>query len=157
MKLLFKERIFSWLDSYDVYDENKNTVFTVKGVLAFKHCFKVYDANGAEIGIIREKILTFLRPRFDLIINGAEAGSIIKEISFLKPRFTLDFHNWRVQGNWLEWNYQIQSPEGEVAVINKRIFSLTDVYEIDVHDPKDALPALMVVIAIDAVKCSQND
>ena len=29
MKLLFKQRFFSWLDSYDIYDEAGNTVFTV--------------------------------------------------------------------------------------------------------------------------------
>ena len=156
MKLLFKQRLFSWLDSYDIYDENRNTIFTVKGVLAFKHCFKVYDADGNEVGTIREKVLTFLRPRFDLEIRGVEAGSIVKEISLFKPRFTLEFRNWRVQGDWLQWNYRILSPDGVVAAISKRVLSWSDTYEIDVPNPDDALEALMVVIAIDAVKCTQN-
>ena len=30
MKLLFKQRMFSWFDSYDIYDENENTVYVVK-------------------------------------------------------------------------------------------------------------------------------
>ena len=30
MKLLFRQRFFSWFDSYDIYDENENTVYTVK-------------------------------------------------------------------------------------------------------------------------------
>ena len=30
MKLLFKQRLFSWLDSYDIYDENEQTVYVVK-------------------------------------------------------------------------------------------------------------------------------
>ena len=30
MKLLFKQRFFSWFDSYDIYDEAGNTVFTVE-------------------------------------------------------------------------------------------------------------------------------
>ena len=29
MRLLFKQRFFSWFDSYDIYDEDGNTVFTV--------------------------------------------------------------------------------------------------------------------------------
>ena len=29
MKLLFKQRFFSWLDSYDIYDEMGNTVFPI--------------------------------------------------------------------------------------------------------------------------------
>lgn len=31
MKLLFKQRMFSWFDSYDIYDEQGIPVFTVKG------------------------------------------------------------------------------------------------------------------------------
>mgnify|MGYP000093233609 CR=1 FL=1 len=30
MKLLFKQRLFSWFDSYDIYDEHENTVYTVR-------------------------------------------------------------------------------------------------------------------------------
>ena len=33
MKLLFKQRMFSWFDSYDIYDEDGNTFFTVEGKL----------------------------------------------------------------------------------------------------------------------------
>lgn len=156
MKLLFKQRLFAWLDSYDIFDENQNTVFTVKGVLAFKHCFKIYDAGGKEVGMIREKVLTFLCPRFDLIIDGTEAESIVKEFTFFKPKFTLEFRNWQVEGDWLQWNYQIQSPDGTIAVITKQLFNWTDTYEINVTDPADALAALMVVVAIDAVKCTQK-
>ena len=29
MRLLFKQRFFSWFDSYDIYDDNGATVFTV--------------------------------------------------------------------------------------------------------------------------------
>lgn len=37
MRLLFKQRLFSWFDSYDIFDENNNVVFTVKGQLAWGH------------------------------------------------------------------------------------------------------------------------
>jgi uncharacterized protein YxjI len=30
MKLLFKQRFFSWFDSYDIYNESGETVYTVK-------------------------------------------------------------------------------------------------------------------------------
>ena len=49
MKLLFKQRFFSWLDSYDIFDEAGNTVYTVKGQLAWGHCLKIFDANGYEV------------------------------------------------------------------------------------------------------------
>ena len=44
MKLLFKQRMFSWFDSYDIYDENGNTVYTVEGRLAWGHRLIIYNA-----------------------------------------------------------------------------------------------------------------
>lgn len=35
MRLWFKQRFFSWFDSYDIYDEDGNTVYTVEGQLAW--------------------------------------------------------------------------------------------------------------------------
>lgn len=31
MRMYFKQRLFSWFDSYDIYDEAGNTLYTVKG------------------------------------------------------------------------------------------------------------------------------
>ena len=43
-----------------------------------------------------------------------------------------------------------------VASASKQLFNFTDTYVIEVEDEKDALYALMVVLAIDAEKCSRN-
>lgn len=37
MKLLFKQRFFSWFDSYDIYDESGATRYVVKGQLSWGH------------------------------------------------------------------------------------------------------------------------
>lgn len=37
MKLLFKQRMFTWFDSYDIYDEAGHTVYTVEGKLSWGH------------------------------------------------------------------------------------------------------------------------
>ena len=63
MKLLFRQRFFSWFDSYDIYDEDGNTVYVVKGQLSWGHCLKVFDASGQELGTVKEKILTWLPKR----------------------------------------------------------------------------------------------
>lgn len=47
-------------------------------------------------------------------------------------------------------------PDQEVAVVSKELFNWTDTYSIDVYNPQDALYALMLVLAIDAEKCSRN-
>ena len=157
MKLLFKQRFFSWFDSYDIYDEAGNTLYTVKGQLAWGHLLRVYDAYGNEVGCVKEKVLTWL-PKFEMYLGGAYAGCIRKEFSFFTPRFTVEYNGWQVEGNWLEWNYAIINGAGyQVASVSKEIWNWTDTYVIDVPDPRDALCALMLVLAIDAEKCSRRD
>ena len=47
MRLLFKQRLFSWFDSYDIYDEDGNTVYTVKGQLSWGHlCNRCEQSTG---------------------------------------------------------------------------------------------------------------
>ncbi len=156
MKLLFKERLFSWFDSYDIYNEAGETVYTVKGQLAWGHCLKIFDAAGLEIGTVKERVLTWL-PKFELYLGERYVGCITKEFTFFKPKFSIDCNGWRVEGDWFEWDYSILTEEGqEAAVVTKEIWKWTDTYVIDVLNPEDALCALMVVLAIDAEKCSRG-
>lgn len=61
MKLLFKQRLFSWFDSYDIYDEQGSVVYVVKGQLSWGHCLQISDQMGTPLGTVKEKVLTFLR------------------------------------------------------------------------------------------------
>ena len=157
MKLLFRQRAFSWFDSYDIYDENENTVYVVKGQLSWGHCLKIYDPEEQqELGTVKEEILTWL-PKFEMYLEETYVGCIRKEFSFFHPRFTLDCNGWSVEGAIMEWDYQILDENGAlVATVSKELLRLTDTYIIDVANPDHALLALMVVLAIDAEKCSRN-
>ena len=157
MKLLFKQRLFSWFDKYDIYDEAGNTVYTVKGELAWGHLLRIYDANGKEVGSVKEHIFSFL-PKFEMYLGDDYIGSIHKEFSFFKPRFNIDYNGWQVDGDWFEWDYSVlDASGGSVASVSKELLNWADTYVIDVYDPKDALCALMLVLAIDAEKCSRNN
>ena len=111
MKLLFKQRFFSWFDSYDIYDEAGNTVYTVEGKLAWGHCLHILDADGNHIGTVQQKVLTFL-PKFELYEHDQYIGCIQKEFTFFAPRFDIDCNGWQVQGSFMEWDYQVTEPCG---------------------------------------------
>lgn len=156
MKLIFKQRFFSWFDSYDIFDEYDNTVFTVKGQLSWGHCLKIFDATGSEIGTVREKILTFF-PKFEMYLGEQYIGCITKEFSFFTPRFSIDYNGWEIDGDWMEWDYEILNTNGTcIATVSKELFKFTDTYTINVSNPNDAIFVLMLVLAIDAEKCSRN-
>ncbi len=157
MKLLFKQRLFSWFDSYDIYDEAGNTLFVVKGELSWGHLLRIYDSNGNEVGYIKEKILTWL-PKFEMYLGDRYIGCISKEFTFFKPKFNIDCNGWHVDGDWFEWDYSILNSAGQnIASVSKEIWNWTDTYAIDIYNPHDAVCALMLVLAIDAEKCSRRD
>ena len=95
MRLLIKQRVFSWTDSYDVYDENENAKYFVKAeFFSLGHQLHVYDRNNRELGVIRQRLLTLL-PAFEIEINGQIRGEIRKQFSFFKPRYEIDYNGWR--------------------------------------------------------------
>ena len=156
MYMIFKQRFFSWLDSYDIYDEKGDILFEVEGKLNWGHCLHILDANGVHIGTLKEVLLTFL-PKFEIYVRDEYIGCIQKAFTLLKPRFNLDVNDWQVEGDWTEWDYRILDADGAVvAEISKNLLNWTDTYTIDVKDSQDALGVLMVVLAIDAEKCSRS-
>ncbi len=155
MKLLFKQRMFSWFDSYDIYDESGAVLYTVKGQLSWGHCLKIFDAQDNEIATVKERIFSWY-PRFEMYLGAYYIGCIQKEFSFFKPRYNIDCNGWQVEGDFWEWNYSIVGTEGQhIAKVSKE-WAWTDTYSIDVCFAEDALCALMLVLAIDAEKCSRN-
>ena len=157
MKLLFKQRFFSWLDSYDIFDEAGQVLYTVKGQLSWGHCLKIFDRAGREVGMVEERIFSFL-PKFEMYEGDAYLGCICKEFSFFRPKFSIEYNGWQVEGDLFEWDYEIRGGHDDrlVATVSKELFEWTDTYVIDVGDPADALHALMLVLAIDVEKCSRN-
>lgn len=156
MRLLFRQRFFSWFDSYDIYNEQGETVYTVHGQLAWGHCLHIEDASGRHVGTVKERILTLL-PKFELYENEQYLGCIQRKFTFLRPAYEVECNGWQVEGSFFEWDYTVREAcGGVVATISKELFHLTDTYVIDVANPKDALHALMLVLAIDAEKCSRD-
>ena len=157
MKLLFKQRAFTWFDSYDIYDENENTVYVVKGQLSWGHCLKIFDSKEEhELGTVKQEVLTWL-PKFELYEGEECIGHIEKELSWFKPKYNIDFNDWHVEGDFSEWDYTITGPDGEtVATISKELFHWTDTYILAIEEPENARYVLMFVLAIDAEKCSRS-
>ena len=88
-------------------------------------------------------------------LTSAHIGCISKEFRLFSHHYNIDCNGWHVEGDWLGWDYSITDGCGRtVATVSKELFNWTDTYSIEVERPEDALSALMVVLAIDAEKCS---
>lgn len=157
MRLYMKQRVFSWTDTYDVYDEDGIVRYSVKAdFFSLGHRLHVKDAEGMEIGVIREKVISVL-PCFEIEIAGKIVGKIQKKFSFLNPKYEVDFCGWRVEGNIMGWEYDVFDGGCQAVHISKKILSWGDTYALEFADPKDELNGLLLVIAIDAANCTKKE
>lgn len=158
MKLRIRQRIFSWTDSYDVYDETGEARYAVSADLfAFGHRIRVYDKRtGQEVGSIHQKLFT-MRPRFEIVIQGRSLGTISREFSFFRPRYHVDYFGWSVSGNMMGWDYQVTNGGTDIMSIRKEPFRFTDTYVLEYANPGNELPGLLLVLAIDAANCEDHN
>ena len=156
MRMIFKQRFFSWFDSSDIFNEAEEVIFTVRGKLAWGKKLEVYDATERHIGTLEQKVFRFL-PTFELYLKDKFVGTIRKRFSFFRPVFDIDCNGWYIEGDWAEWDYSIYDNSGnQIAYISKEIFNWTDTYIIDVLDPANAVTVLMITLAIDAEKATRD-
>lgn len=156
MKLLIKQRVFSWTDSYDIYDESGNVRYFVKAeFFSFGHQLHVYDPNQRELGVIKEKVFSFM-PTFEIEIGGVTRGIIKKQFTLFRENYEIDFNGWSIDGNFLGWNYDVYAGNRSIMHISKELLHWGDTYIIDIDNPADEFMGMMLVIAIDAANCSKN-
>lgn len=161
MKLYIKQRIFSWTDSYDVYDDTGEPRYEVRAALfALGHQIHVYDKRAdersEEVGCIRQKLFT-LTPTFEIVIDGRVMGTIRKKFTLFRQDYEVDYRSWDVEGDFLGWDYQVMQGRTEIMSIRKELFNWSDTYTLHYTDPANEIPGLLLVLAIDAANCSHND
>lgn len=156
MRLIFKQRLFSWFDSYDIFDENGSPIFSVAGRLSWGHRLEISDAAGSYLGMVKEELFHFL-PCFQLWNAECCIGNVRREFSFFHPVYHLDYQGWRVEGDFMAWDYDVTDASGRaVAHLSKELFHLTDTYVLEIAEAQDALLVLMIALAIDAANCSSQ-
>ncbi len=157
MKLLIRQRVFSWTDSYDIYDQFGSPRYEVRAeFFSLGHQIHVYEKDtGREIGSIHEKLLTFL-PQFEVRIGGRVFGTVRKEFTFFRPKYQVDFLGWQVDGDFLGWDYRVTQNGRHVLSISKEPLHWSDTYVLDIPDPRDEINGLLLVLAIDAANCGNN-
>ena len=158
MELLIKQRVFSWTDTYDVYDESGNAKYCVKGeFFSLGHKIHVHRKDtGEELGCVAQRLLTLL-PTFDISVDGCVVGTVKKKFTLFTQDYLVDYRGWDVSGDFLGWEYRVTEGCREVMDISKQWLSWGDTYTLSFSNPADELPGLLLVIAIDAANCDHNN
>ncbi len=157
MQLFIKQRVFSWSDTYDVYDAQGEPRYYVRGeVFSFGHQIHVYEkSTGREVGSIHQKLFTFL-PCFEIVIDGCVVGTVKKQFHFFSQKYDVDFRGWEADGNFLGWDYRVTQAGQEVMTISRQWLTWGDSYLLEYSNPAHEMPGLLLVLAIDAANCSND-
>ena len=151
MKLYIKQKIFSLRDFFNVYDENKEVVYTVKNqVFSYVKKFKVLNSNKELLFIIKRKMFSFL-PAYRIIQEGKTLAIIKKKFTFFKKDFILKtfYQDYKIEGDFLAFDFKILLNNEIKAHIHKKYFSIGDSYELDIKEGEDMSFYVGILIAID--------
>lgn len=159
MEFLLKQKAFSWGDKFTVFDRDGNDAYYVKGeVFTLGKKLHVTDLSGTEVAFIHQKVWSFM-PRFFVDVNGETVMEIKREFTLMKPVYNVSgrLGEWTVKGDFFAHEYSVESPNGQIANISKRILTWGDTYDIVIADDVDPLVVLCLVLAVDASVASQNN
>ena len=162
MKLYMKQRVFSWVDKFNIVDEYGATRYYAEGELfSWGKKLHIYSNTGREVAFIRQKLMSWL-PRYFVEINGVTVATVVKELTLFRQSYRVDGLPWRMEGNFWAHDYVMYDNvmydnNLEIMRMRKAWFTWGDSYELEIADPDNALLCLCVALAVDcAVAQSQN-
>lgn len=148
---LYLAQKFAILPTYNVVDQNDQTVFQVTSELALSRHLFVYGPSGKQLAEIKRVLFSWL-DRFEIFQYGQMVGEVEQKFSFITRRLEVNYLGWQISGSFPYVNYEVYDASGrQIAVINRELFHLTDHYAIHYDNPANALNLLCVALAIDCV------
>ena len=90
MKLYIRQKVFSWVDRFTIKDESGNDKYFVEGeFFSWGKKLHVSDPDGNEVAFIQQKVFSLL-PKFFVFVNGNQIAEIVKEFTFLRPKYSIE-------------------------------------------------------------------
>ena len=150
-----KQQMLSIGDDFWIENGAGQRVFKVDGkVLRIRKTLHLQDASGNDRYLIKEKLVSIRDVM--TIESGAGPVATVKKalISPLRERYNVELAaggEWKVQGNIVDHQYEIDGPDGKIAEVAKKWFRLRDTYGVQVEPGQDDALVLAVTIVVDTM------
>jgi uncharacterized protein YxjI len=155
-----RQRAWTLGDQFVIEDECRRPVFYVKGrAFSVGDKLSFQDADGNELAYISQKVLS-LRRNYRIYRRGNMFARVVKKLTPFRQHFVVAVpgaDNYRVRGNF--WNYEYTFTRGgrKVAVVSKRLFAWPDAYRIAITAGEDDVLILATAVAIDLIAHKNPD
>lgn len=156
-----RQNLISIGDDFWIENAEGQKVFKVDGkVLKIRKTLVFEDAKGRKLAQIQERLLTIKDTMVIEDANGKDIATVKKALlTPLRDKWNVDVKGGEdlvVQGNILDFEYNITAGGKKVAEISKKILRLTDTYAVDIADGQNDIIILAVAIAVDMMAHNEN-
>jgi uncharacterized protein YxjI len=150
-----RQQMFSIGDDYWIENGAGQRAIRVDGkALRVRKTLVLENTSGQELYTIKEKLVT-VRDVMTIERGGATVATVKKAlISPLRERFDVEFErggHWKVQGNIVDHQYEIESDSGPIAEVGKKWFRVRDTYGVKVAPGQDDALVLAVTVVVDTM------
>jgi uncharacterized protein YxjI len=150
-----RQQMFSIGDDFWIENAAGQRAFKVDGkALRLRKTLIIEGPGGQELYTIKEKLVT-VRDVMTIERGGQPIATVKKAlISPLRERFDVDFERgskWKVQGNIVDHQYEIEGDDGKIAEVGKKWFRVRDTYGVKVAPGQDDALVLAVAVVVDSM------
>lgn len=134
MRLYIKQRVFTFKDKYDIYDENQNPIYYVEGkMFSFFDQISLYNTHHQLEFFIKKKFSMFLS-KYEIYKGSMIYAQVQQKFSFMKRRLdiTSQIGNIQINGDFFSHNYTISLNDCILGSVRKKWLSWGDSYELDI-------------------------
>jgi uncharacterized protein YxjI len=152
-KYRMREKVFAIGDDFWIENEEGERTFKVNGkALRIRDTLVLETASGEELFSIQEKKLS-VRDKMEVERDGKTVATIKKAlITPLRERFSIEIEggeDMEAKGNIVDHEYKIERGGTKVAEVSKRWFRIRDTYGIEIAPGQEDPLILAVTVCID--------
>ena len=151
-----RQKLVSIGDDYWITNNDGQHVFRVDGkALRLRNTLDLEDAHGTKVCRIQTRVLHIRDSMAVEDPDGQQLALVHKAlITPLRERWKVDLpgdREWKVQGNVVDHEYEIEDDGRKIAEISKRWFRVRDTYGVEIAPDQSPVLVLGVAIAVDAM------
>jgi uncharacterized protein YxjI len=151
-----RQELVSIGDDYWIEDEHGNRVFKVDTkALRIRDTLGFEDSSGRDLLKIQERKL-HVRDTIEIEDSAGHTIATVKKAMITPLRERFDVHieggpDLDVQGNIVDHEYRISQGDTKVGEISKKWFRVADTYGVEVAEGRDPVLILAVAAALDTM------
>ena len=156
-----RQRLVSVGDDFWIETDSGDRVYKVDGkALRLRKTLVLEDAEGHKLAKLREKMLR-IKDAMEIEDADGNRTAMVKKalISPLRDRWTVEIEggpDLDIQGNIVDHEYTFTDGRTPVATVSKRWFRVADTYGVEVDPGQDPVVLLAATVALDMMAHDQE-